>query len=141
MRDKTSRRLTNVQTVTQIKHANNTYNLRHRPIRTLRVSIAAIKKNLKNTKQNKVHLLPLVHLMVFSPGSHFVSLILFEFEDTLATPSIRKPPAGAGGGGGEFQYFVQRVLSRPGYTELADVKRSKRRVGDGKQEKKSKGDR
>ena len=102
MRDKTSRRLTNVQTVTQIKHANNTYNLRHRPIRTLRVSIAEIKKIFKNTKQNKVHLLPLVHLMVFSPGSHFVSLILFEFEDTLATILLLqgKPQRGREGGWG-----------------------------------------
>ena len=39
------------------------------------------KQNTKHkTKQDKMHLLPSERRMVFSPGSHFVSLILFELK-------------------------------------------------------------
>ena len=111
---------------TQTKHANNTCTLRHRPIRTLRVSIAEIRKkkrkkktqNTKHkTKQDKMHLLPSERRMVFSPGSHFVSLNSLSWRYTCS-------PQGE-------PHTLHSGINCKG----RDVKRSKRGLGDGKQGK------
>lgn len=121
---------TNVQTVTQTKHANNTYNLRHRPMRTLRVSIAEIKKKKKRKTQNKTRQNAPVAFRTadgFSPGSHFVSLILFELKIHLLSFYMGNPPEGE-------PHFAQRYC-KGRVIRSWHFKRSKRELGDGKQGK------
>ena len=88
---------------TQTKHANNTYTLRHRPIRTLRVSIAEIKKkeeekNTKHKTQNKTRQNASVAFRTadgFFPRESFCVTELFELKIHLLS-------------GGGAPYFAQR---------------------------------